>query len=135
MDKFLGRWEVTGTENMEEMLKSFDMEEDKRKIYSNMKFLMEYRREGDEWEYTVDMPHGVTKTFKFRIGEPYDSTTLDGRPILSCIKIDNGKFVEVHKDKENPQLNADMVREIVNGELVVTATVNGISSITRHKRL
>lgn len=58
------------------------MEEDKRKMYSNAKFQMEYRRNGDDWEYTVDMPHGVSKTFKFRIGEPYDSTTLDGRPIL-----------------------------------------------------
>lgn len=59
-----------------------DMEEDKRKMYSNMKFQMEYRRNGGDWEYTVDMPHGVSKTFRFRIGEPYDSTTLDGRPIL-----------------------------------------------------
>src|SRR6218665_1222718 len=73
-----------------------DMEEDKRKMYSNMKFQMEYRRNGGDWEYTVDMPHGVSKTFRFRIGEPYDSTTLDGRPILVSWDLSYAYFLLIY---------------------------------------
>jgi hypothetical protein len=56
------------------------MEEEKRKMYSNMRFTMEYTVNGDDWAYTVHMPHGA-KTFQFCIGEEFDSFTLDGRPI------------------------------------------------------
>ena len=63
-------------------LLSTDMEEEKRKLYSNMRFTMEYMKDGDDWSYTVYMPNGMTKTFAFKLGEEFDSTTLDGRPII-----------------------------------------------------
>ena len=59
-----------------------DMEEEKRKLYSNMRFTMEYTKTGSDWSYTVYMPNGINKTFNFALGEEFDSTTLDGRPII-----------------------------------------------------
>ncbi|ELU12067.1 hypothetical protein CAPTEDRAFT_20975 [Capitella teleta] len=134
LTKFVGKWEVTGSENMDEMLKVFDMEEEKRKMYSNMRFTMEYTVNGDDWAYTVHMPQGA-KTFNFRLGEEFDSYTLDGRPIKSKINAEGGKFVEYHTDAADPSLNAVMVREVDGDSLTVTATVKTVSSITRHKRV
>jgi len=37
----------------------------------------------------------------------------------SLIEEKNGKFVEYHHDKTDPTLSATMVREIINGELIV----------------
>ena len=59
-----------------------DMEEEKRKMYSNMRFTMEYKKDGDDWSYTVYMPNGMNKKFSYKLGEEFDSTTLDGRPII-----------------------------------------------------
>lgn len=135
MEKFLGKWEVMKTENMDEMLKAFDMEEAKRKLYSDMKFVMEYKRAGDEWSYTVFMPNGE-KTFTFKDGEEFDSYTLDGRPIISKICVDDGKFKEFHKDKNDTTLDAVMERVIdENDQLIVKATVRNIQSFTTHKRV
>jgi hypothetical protein len=136
MDKFIGKWVVTETENMENMLRAFDMEEEKRLIYSNMKFTMEYERTGECWAYTVYMPNGMQKTFNFTLGQEFDSTTLDGRPIISCINQDGEKFVEYHKDKNDPTLDAEMTREVnSDDQLIVTAKVRNVTSITRHKRI
>ncbi|KAI0233333.1 hypothetical protein LSAT2_016401 [Lamellibrachia satsuma] len=134
MEKFLGKWEVTGTENMDNMLKAFDMEAEKRALYANMQFTMEYKRDGDKWSYTVCMGKGMDKTFNFVPGEEFDSTTLDGRPIISKISIEGDKFVEHHKDKEDPTLDAVMIREVNGDKLIVKATVRNVTSITRHKR-
>ena len=60
-----------------------DMEPEKRKMYSDMKFQMEYTHNGnDQWQYTVLMPNGNTKTFAYKLGQEFDSNTLDGRPII-----------------------------------------------------
>ena len=67
------------------------MEDAKRKMYTDMKFTMEYTRDGDEWSYTVSMPNGISKTFKFKIGEEFDSYTLDGRPIRVSREVDTIK--------------------------------------------
>ena len=38
----------------------------------------------------------------------------------SCIRVKDNKFVELHKDKNDPTLDAEMVREINdNNELIV----------------
>ena len=59
------------------------MEHEKRKIYSDMKFQMEYTHSGnDRWQYSVLMPNGMTKTFAYELGEEFESSTLDGRPII-----------------------------------------------------
>ena len=48
-----------------------------------MKFQMEYTHNGnDQWQYTVLMPNGNTKTFAYKLGQEFDSNTLDGRPII-----------------------------------------------------
>lgn len=57
------------------------MEEEKRAMYRDMKFTMEYQRDGHTWTCIVYMPNGHTKTFNFTIGKEFDSQTLDGRPI------------------------------------------------------
>ena len=58
------------------------MEEKKRQMYAEMRFTMEYTRNGENWSYTVEMPNGMKKTFNFSVGQEFDSTTLDGRPIV-----------------------------------------------------
>ena len=58
------------------------MDENKRQMYCKMNFTMEYQKsDGDAWLYTVYMPHNMSKSYTFVVGQEFDSTTLDGRPI------------------------------------------------------
>ena len=64
------------------------MEPEKRQMYSDMKFTMEYTHNGhDQWKYTVLIPNGITKTYEYTLGQEFDSFTLDGRPIIVSIFI------------------------------------------------
>ena len=64
---------------------SSDMPDEKIKMFAAMKFVMEYKLDGDTWTYDVSMPNGHNvKTFQFKLGESFDSTTFDGRPIKVC---------------------------------------------------
>ena len=64
-----------------------DMEESKRQMYKDMKFIMQISRPSDNrWQYEVFAPQGaLVKSYNFAIGEEFDSTTLDGRPILVSV--------------------------------------------------
>ena len=51
-------------------------------MYVDMKYTIEYKKNGDNWSYIVCIPMGMTRTYDFKLGEAFDSTTLDGRPIV-----------------------------------------------------
>lgn len=137
MEKFIGKWQVISTENMANMLQAFDMPEEKKKTYSEMKFQMEYQQEGDSvWVYNVCLPNGsIFKTIRFKIGEDFDSTTFDGRAIVSHVEFDGNKLVETHNDVNDASLSSTVVREIVDDQLIVSATVRNVTSVTKHTRI
>jgi len=59
------------------------MNEEQRRMYCEMKFVMEYKHDGgNAWSYTVNMPNGKARTISYKLGEKFDSATLDGRPIV-----------------------------------------------------
>ncbi len=39
----------------------------------------------------------------------------------SKVDVTDGKFVEVHRDKQDPTLDAQMTREVVGDELIVVS--------------
>ena len=59
-----------------------DLTEEKRKLYANMRFTMEYTRDGDNWTYTVHIAPGLSKQFVYTIGQLFEATTFEGRPII-----------------------------------------------------
>ena len=71
---------------------SADLEEAKRQMYADMKFTMEYEynEADDTWSNRVFLPDGSSKLFVFHLGKEFDSTTLDGRPIVVRIVKDDG---------------------------------------------
>ncbi len=41
--------------------------------------------------------------------------------LQSLVNVNDGKFVEIHRDKEDPTLDAQMTREIIGDELLVVS--------------
>jgi len=136
MDKFAGKWEVTSTEKMDEMLKAVGMDEEKIKMYGEIKPVFGYTKDGDYWVGDIVLPNGqVVKTSKFKVGEPFDTTSIDQRPVKSLVELKDGKMVETFTDANDATLSMTVTREIVNDELIMKVTARGITGITKHKRL
>ena len=55
---------------------------EKKDFFKNARTEITYKREGDVWLIDVGM-QGVpnTRSFQFKLGEPYDSASLDGSPM------------------------------------------------------
>ena len=59
---------------------------DKKEFFKTAKTEISYQQNGDEWEIHVGM-QGVPnhRTFRFKLGEPYESADLDGSPMKVCL--------------------------------------------------
>merc|ERR1712002_789301 len=123
MEKFIGKWEVTGVENMDEVLKACGTPEPVRQMYLNTIFILDISKNGGKWKYSIYNLGKLLKEDEFKVGEEFDTTTVDGKPIKSKVTIEGSRFKEIHKDKSDPTLDAEMVKEIINGELLVTAKI------------
>ena len=55
---------------------------EKREFFKNAKTEITYSQDGEEWVIVVGM-QGVpqSRTFRFKLGEPYESASLDGSPL------------------------------------------------------
>ena len=55
---------------------------EKKEFFKSAKTEISYQQDGDQWEIHVGM-QGVPnhRTFRFKLGEPYESASLDGSPM------------------------------------------------------
>lgn len=55
---------------------------EKKEFFKTAKTEISYQQDGDHWEIHVGM-EGVPnhRTFRFKLGEPYESADLDGAPM------------------------------------------------------
>ncbi|KAL3871340.1 hypothetical protein ACJMK2_039347 [Sinanodonta woodiana] len=93
--------------------------EEKKAFFKGAKTEIEYSQDGDQWVITVGM-QGVpnVRTFRFKLGDSYDSESLDGSKMKSVMVADGDKFVEKHIDES---LGAEMniIRWIEGGKMIV----------------
>ena len=75
---------------------------------------------------------------KFQLDEEFDETTPDGREVSAKVTLEDGKIVTVQKAKKDGQKSTKSVRELVDGELVYTMTIDGnadLKCVQKFKRL
>merc|ERR1712066_190037 len=113
MEAFVGKFERTSADKYEELLKELDVN-----------FLLRKAA-------TVSTP---VMELKFKLGEPFDETTPDGREVTATVTFEDGKIVSVQKAKKDGQKSTRSVREM-NGsdEMVYTMTVDGCDLVCVQK--
>merc|ERR1712013_971627 len=133
MEAFKGTYERTSAENYEEMLKILDVNMLLRKAACASTPKMEVSEDGGVW--TIKTPTTLkTMELKFKLGEPFDETTPDGREVTATVTCEDGKIVSVQKAKKDGQKSTRSVREM-NGsdEMVYTMTVDGCDLVCVQK--
>merc|ERR1712156_171822 len=125
MDAFKGKYNRTSAENYEELLKVLDVSFLLRKAATVSTPVLEITEDGGVWNIKTSTTL-KTMELKFKLGEPFDETTPDGRDVTATVTFEDGKIVTVQKDKKEGQKSTKSVREM-NGadELVYTMTVDG----------
>merc|ERR1739844_4987 len=137
MDAFKGKYERTSADKYEELLKELDVNFLLRKAATVSTPVMEVTEDGGVWTIKTSTTL-KTMELKFKLGEPFDETTPDGREVTATVTFEGGKIVSVHKAKKEGQKSTKSVREMSGpDELVYTISVEGsdLVSVQKFKRV
>merc|ERR1712193_317608 len=124
MEAFKGKYERTSADKYEEMLKELDVNFLLRKAATVSTPVVEVTEEGGVWTIKTSTTL-KTMELKFKLGEPFDETTPDGREVTATVTFEDGKIVSVQKAKKDGQKSTKSIRELVGEELVYTMTIDG----------
>ena len=135
MDKFKGKYKRISTENYKEMLQEFELNFLFIKAATSSAApvpVIEISEENGQWTITTS---SALKTFSrtFKLGEPFDETTADGREVSSVILLEDGKLVSVQTAKKPGVKSTRSVREIEGDELIYTIRVEGTNTVCVQK--
>merc|ERR1711915_522322 len=124
MEAFKGKYERISAENYEELLKEMDVNFLLRKAATASTPVVEITEAEGEWSIKSSTTL-KTVTLKFKLGEEFNETTVDGREVTS--------LVTVQAAKKEGQKSTKSVRELVDDQLVYTITVDGSDLVATQK--
>lgn len=129
---FLGKWKATKSEKFDEYMKAVGVGMVLRKIGTAANSAEEWIQEGD---YIIVK---ITSTFKntdlkFKLGEEFDETTLDGRKVKSTFQLEGDKLVQHQRDKDGNVISC-LTREIQGDELILKMECKGVVCERVHVR-
>lgn len=125
MTKVIGFWKLElQDENWDEYMKAVGVGFATRQIGKRTSSWEDIHQNGDEW--TLD----ITSTFKnahlkFKLGDEFDETTMDGRKVKSVFNIEDDKLVHYQKSTEVGIPDSVIVRERVDDN-TMTVTFEAI---------
>merc|ERR1711887_252775 len=133
MDAFKGKYERTSADKYEELLKELDVNFLLRKAATVSTPVKEVSEDGGFWTIKTSTTL-KTMELKFKLGEPFDETTPDGREVVATVTFEGGKIVCVQKAKKEGQKSTKSIREM-NGpdEMVYTMTIDGCDLVCIQK--
>lgn len=124
VEAFIGSWREESKIGFDKMAQELGIPPEKAEFFKNARTEITYAKEGDEWVITVGMQGvPVARTFRFQLGQPYESASLDGSPLKSIMTADGDKFVEKHTDEGMNGLEMEIIRHIDNGKMIVKTQV------------
>lgn len=103
---------------------------EERVLMRQVKPDMEYTEDEDVWTMTIYVPK-MTKVIKFKLGEEFNNTTLNGTPIKSTITL-IGKTLHEKFMADTGIVN--LTREVNGDEMVSEAVFAGVKCTWIHKR-
>merc|ERR1712226_515208 len=137
MEAFVGKFERTSADKYEEMLKELEVNFLLRKAATVSTPVCDIFEDGGVWNIKTSTTL-KTMELKFKLGEPFDETTPDGREVTAVCSLEGGKIVSVQKAKKEGQKSTKSTREM-NGadELIYTMTIDGsdIVCVQKFKRI
>lgn len=133
-ERFEGKWSSYKFENGDKLLEAMGTGFLKRKLIGLVNPTMTFQIEGDTITVaTVVGPKTITVSFK--LGEEYDvSPPPDDKPCVAITTWEDGKIKTIMTPKDPNGKVQHMDREIIDGDLVQSMTVEGVTGKRYFKR-
>ncbi|KAL4219303.1 Lipocalin / cytosolic fatty-acid binding protein [Mactra antiquata] len=136
VEGFLGSWREEEKVGYEEMANALGLPPEKREFFKNARTEITYKHDGDQWTIIVGMqgvPH--TRTFQFKLGEPYESASLDGSALKSVMVAEGDQFKETHVDEAMNGMEMKIDRHIEGDKMIVNTQVGGLQMKSLYGRI
>lgn len=135
MECIVGEWKLSKSENFDEFMKELGVGMIMRKIGNTTKPTVKITLNDDVWTLET---HTTLKTtvLKFKLNEPFDEETIDGRKVNSVVSLEDGnKLVHTQRDRDNNNVVTVLTRQLNDsGELVVVAKANEVVSTRTYSK-
>lgn len=118
-ETLVGTWKLVSSENFDELMKQLGVNFVTRKIGNTVKPNVIFTRNGDLWTMKT-VSTFKNQAIEFKLNEPFEEETLDGRNVKSIMTIEGDKLVQTQRDKDN-NIVCVITRELNDkGELKTT---------------
>jgi ketosteroid isomerase-like protein len=132
MSSIVGSYKLTKSENFEEYMKAIGVGLVMRKMAATATPTTEITQNGDDWNIKTSTTFKTTE-IKFKLGEPFDEETADGRKCKSTITQEGDKKL-VHEQKSGDS-TLKIVREFKDDEMTMILEAPGVTSTRVYKKL
>nr|VZI04125.1 unnamed protein product [Spirometra erinaceieuropaei] len=127
MEDFFGTWKMKDSDDLSATTERLGAQVSKEELDRLSKSSLTFSRVDDRYSMNVDVGadyHGM----KFKLGEEFDHTTLDGEHVKMLIKLE-GKKLTIDQ-KGDPDV---LVENVVDGNnLTMTMKVGDVSSVLHY---
>ncbi|KFD54899.1 hypothetical protein M513_04333 [Trichuris suis] len=130
--KFVGRYKLTSSENFEAFMKelvSIGVNFMLRKLAHAAIVTVEIIEEEDGyWTLKNDSPFRHLQV-RFRLGEPVEETTPDGRRVMTTFTMDGDKLIQYQKATKSNEKDTIITRELRDDKLITTCRCEDVSCV------
>nr|KAB1091164.1 lipocalin/fatty-acid binding family protein [Acinetobacter baumannii] len=119
----LGKFKLVSSENFDEFMKAQGVGMVMRKLGASSKPTVEITQDGDTWSIKTVTTFKTTE-IKFKLGEEFEETRMDGSIVKTVVTLDGNKLVQ----KQFGDKEVIITRELEGDKLKVVCTVEDIVS-------
>ncbi|XP_064621045.1 sodium/calcium exchanger regulatory protein 1-like isoform X2 [Lineus longissimus] len=131
VDKIVGSWTATGeTENIDEYLALIGLSDEMKEKARQSQPRYEIEHDGTTWTFRAIMGDFKRET-KFKLGEAFQTSTIDGREVTSTVRQDGNKLVE---EQAHPAFNSTITRWVEGDNLMMTITAKSVMCKVKYRK-
>ncbi|XP_005091721.1 fatty acid-binding protein, liver [Aplysia californica] len=120
VDKLFGYWKLEKNENFDKYMVENKVNMVLRKVGNTITSYEEISREDDQWTINITSTFKSTKLV-FKLGEPFEEKTMDGRTMKSTFSIEGDTLVCLQDPIKDGDIPSRFVREVnEDGKMVLT---------------
>ncbi|BHF79988.1 Lipocalin / cytosolic fatty-acid binding protein [Sparganum proliferum] len=123
MDAFLGSWKLDHSDGFDEVMGRLGVNFVVRKAGNTLKPTLTITKDGDRYKMVSSSTFKTTQ-FEFKLGEPFEETTPDGRKVKSTITMDGNTMKQVQVGDKTTEIErmieGDHLKTIVRVEELVS---------------
>merc|ERR1712055_843372 len=133
MVQFTGKYTRVSEENYNEFLKALNVNFVLRKAATSSTPVMKITESDGNWTMKT---YTTMKTveLKFKLGVAFEEDTTDGRKCETTVSMEDNKLITMQKAVKKGDKDVKAVREFFDDKLVMTMTVDDVTSTQVYKR-